>query len=316
MLLWYLTAFILLILLRDGLLVKCEVYGEVQVTCHLSGVPDLTLSFANAAILNDFRFHPCVRFRPWESHQILSFVPPDGQFKLMSYRWAEDTWLTILTCFGSVFSNVQFNTASLHITFYYRVKKLKNTPIYVKPQFSSDSGACRVSVMVGIRHDPGETIDSITVQFQLPPCVTSSDLTTNHGTVDILANKVTVLVLLFFFPFAIWFVFLSTSINIIFSKDGWHFVLTDHLLAFCEKNPDVFLVHWSDTKGQSPLFDGNTKARNEPWETWCIPHVTSTVPNHGYCSFWSQNRQAWSFECSQSPVQGFQSSDSSRGVWN
>ncbi|GFZ07230.1 clathrin adaptor complexes medium subunit family protein [Actinidia rufa] len=70
----------------DGALVKCEINGEVQVNSHLSGLPDLTLSFANPSILNDVRFHPCVRFRPWESHQILSFVPPDGQFKLMSYR--------------------------------------------------------------------------------------------------------------------------------------------------------------------------------------------------------------------------------------
>lgn len=71
---------------RDGHLVNCEIYGEVQVNSHLSGLPDLTLSFTNPSILNDVRFHPCVRFRPWESHQILSFVPPDGQFKLMSYR--------------------------------------------------------------------------------------------------------------------------------------------------------------------------------------------------------------------------------------
>ncbi|GMP39910.1 hypothetical protein CsSME_00010572 [Camellia sinensis var. sinensis] len=140
---------------RDGALVKCEVYGEVQVNSHLSGLPDLTLSFANPCILNDVRFHPCVRFRPWESHQILSFVPPDGQFKLMSYR----------------------------------VKKLKSTPIYVKPQLTSDSGTCRVSVLVGIRNDPGKTIDSITVQFQLPPCILSADLTSNHGTVNILADK-------------------------------------------------------------------------------------------------------------------------------
>lgn len=65
---------------------KCEIYGEVQVNSHLSGLPDLTLSFANPSVLDDVRFHPCVRFRPWESDQILSFVPPDGQFKLMSYR--------------------------------------------------------------------------------------------------------------------------------------------------------------------------------------------------------------------------------------
>lgn len=140
---------------RDGVLVKCEIYGEVQVNCLLSGLPDLSLSFANPSILNDVRFHPCVRFRPWESHQILSFVPPDGQFKLMSYR----------------------------------VKKLKSTPIYVKPQLTSNAGTCRISVMVGIRNDPGKTIDSITLQFQLPSCILSADLTSNHGTVNILSNK-------------------------------------------------------------------------------------------------------------------------------
>eukprot|EP00267_Zea_mays_P051732 XP_020404721.1 AP-3 complex subunit mu [Zea mays] len=128
---------------REGVLVKCEAYGEVQVNCSLPGVPELTMSFANTAIINDVTFHPCVRFRPWESNQILSFVPPDGQFKLMSYR----------------------------------VQKLKKTPIYVKPQLTSDSGNCRVSVMVGIRNDPGKPIDSITVQFQLPPLIISADLT-------------------------------------------------------------------------------------------------------------------------------------------
>nr|GEW53559.1 AP-3 complex subunit mu [Tanacetum cinerariifolium] len=111
----------------DGVLVKCEIFGVVEVNSHLSGIPDLTLSFANPSILNDVQFHPCVRFRPWESQQILSFVPPDGLFKLMNYR----------------------------------VKKLKNTPIYVKPQLSSESGTCRVSVMVGIRNDPGKPIDSV-----------------------------------------------------------------------------------------------------------------------------------------------------------
>ncbi|XP_038980321.1 AP-3 complex subunit mu isoform X7 [Phoenix dactylifera] len=70
-----------------------------------------------------------------------------------------------------------------------RVKKLKSTPIYVKPQLTSDAGNCRINVLVGIRNDPGKTIDSITVQFQLPLCVASADLASNHGTVDILADK-------------------------------------------------------------------------------------------------------------------------------
>ncbi|MED6121558.1 AP-3 complex subunit mu, variant 2 [Stylosanthes scabra] len=140
---------------RDGALMKCEVYGEVQVNSHITGLPDLTLSFTNPSILDQVRFHPCVRFRPWESHQILSFVPPDGQFKLMSYR----------------------------------VRKLKNTPIYVKPQLTSDGGTCRLNVMVGSRNDHGKTIDSVTVEFQLPSCILSADFTSNHGTVNILADK-------------------------------------------------------------------------------------------------------------------------------
>lgn len=140
---------------RDGTLVKCEINGEVQVNSHITGLPDLTLSFVNPSILDDVRFHPCVRFRPWESNQILSFVPPDGQFKLMNYR----------------------------------VRKLKSTPIYVKPQLTSDGGTCRLNVMVGMRNDPGKTVDSVNVQFQLPPCILSANLTSTHGTVNILSNK-------------------------------------------------------------------------------------------------------------------------------
>ncbi|CAH2046845.1 unnamed protein product [Thlaspi arvense] len=112
---------------RDGELVKCEIYGEVQMSSQLTGFPDLTLSFANPSVLEDVRFHA--------------------------------------------------------------VKKLKNTPLYVKPQITSDSGTCRISVLVGIRTDPGKTIESITLSFQLPHCVSSADLSSNHGTVTILSNK-------------------------------------------------------------------------------------------------------------------------------
>lgn len=73
---------------------------------------------------------------------------------------------------------------------FFRVRKLKSTPIYVKPQLTSAGGTCRVNVLVGIRNDPGKTVDSVTVEFQLPPCILSADLTSTHGTVNILGNKV------------------------------------------------------------------------------------------------------------------------------
>ena len=92
-----------------------EVSGEIQTTCRLSGMPDLNLIFANPNILGKFKFsffffvcflfvrqsilkkknnekddvsfHPCVRYNRFEQNKVLSFVPPDGQFKLMTYRY-------------------------------------------------------------------------------------------------------------------------------------------------------------------------------------------------------------------------------------
>eukprot|EP01135_Chromosphaera_perkinsii_P000527 Nk52_evm1s116 gene=Nk52_evmTU1s116 len=74
------------ILESNGQVVSCDISGEIQCLCHLSGMPDLTLSFFNANILDDLSFHPCVRFRRWETEKLLSFVPPDGPFKLASYH--------------------------------------------------------------------------------------------------------------------------------------------------------------------------------------------------------------------------------------
>lgn len=49
-------------------------------------MPDLTLSFMNPRLFDDVSFHPCVRFKRWEGERILSFIPPDGNFRLMSYH--------------------------------------------------------------------------------------------------------------------------------------------------------------------------------------------------------------------------------------
>ncbi|KAI3526490.1 hypothetical protein L1887_05746 [Cichorium endivia] len=89
----------------DGVLVKCSIFGLVEVNSHLSNTADLTLSFANPSILNDVHFHPCVRFRPWESEQIPFFVPPDGLFKLMSYSLETDydeKWKPLVLKLGSM----------------------------------------------------------------------------------------------------------------------------------------------------------------------------------------------------------------------
>lgn len=105
-----------------GRVVWSDVSGSIQVQCHLSGVPDLLLTFKDPDVIDDCSFHPCVRYGRFEADKVLSFVPPDGNFELMKYR----------------------------------VKNTQNIitpPIYCTPQLSfvdgDDNG--RISVLIGCR---------------------------------------------------------------------------------------------------------------------------------------------------------------------
>lgn len=51
----------------------------------------------NPRILDDLSFHPCVRFKRWESERVLSFIPPDGNFTLMNYHVSAQKLVTLYT---------------------------------------------------------------------------------------------------------------------------------------------------------------------------------------------------------------------------
>ena len=36
--------------------------------------------------LEDIKFHQCVRLNKFEAERLITFIPPDGEFDLMSYR--------------------------------------------------------------------------------------------------------------------------------------------------------------------------------------------------------------------------------------
>lgn len=74
------------ILDATGNLVSSDVSGSIQCQSHLSGVPDLLLTFKEPQLIDDCSFHPCVRYNRFENEQVISFVPPDGDFELMRYR--------------------------------------------------------------------------------------------------------------------------------------------------------------------------------------------------------------------------------------
>ncbi|GAQ80997.1 Clathrin-associated protein medium chain [Klebsormidium nitens] len=133
---------------RDGSTSDGEIYGEVLATSRLSGMPTVLVSFGEPALFSDVRFHPCVKVKAWEADRVLTFVPPDGAFKLMSYR----------------------------------VEGIRTSPLYVRPQFSYKDGAGRVTVLLGEKM-PNKVVDSITLVLPLPQAVTSAELAANCGSV-------------------------------------------------------------------------------------------------------------------------------------
>ena len=69
-----------------GNVISFDVAGSIQIQSKLSGIPDLLLTFKDPTVIDDCSFHPCVRYSRYEENQIVSFVPPDGNFTLMRYR--------------------------------------------------------------------------------------------------------------------------------------------------------------------------------------------------------------------------------------
>ena len=134
----------------NGMPATWRVTGKVQANSKLSGMPDLTLIFANPRLLDDVSFHPCVRYAVFESDRVLSFVPPDGEFELMQYTVQQQTQL----------------------------------PLYCKPQITYSDGYANVNVMVGSKPlaDDIKVVDvSVTIPFVRS--TTSATLSANHGKV-------------------------------------------------------------------------------------------------------------------------------------
>lgn len=46
----------------------------------------MTASRGKAIEMEDVKFHQCVRLSRFENDRTISFIPPDGEFELMSYR--------------------------------------------------------------------------------------------------------------------------------------------------------------------------------------------------------------------------------------
>jgi AP-1 complex subunit mu len=85
----------------NGTVLHSEIIGSIQMKSFLSGMPELKLGLNDKLMfeatgrstariksveLEDIKFHQCVRLARFENDRTISFIPPDGEFELMSYR--------------------------------------------------------------------------------------------------------------------------------------------------------------------------------------------------------------------------------------
>ena len=92
-----------LLVAANGNVLHCEINGAVKMKSFLSGMPELKLGLNDKVMfeatgrnqqarggksveLEDIKFHQCVRLARFENDRTISFIPPDGEFDLMTYR--------------------------------------------------------------------------------------------------------------------------------------------------------------------------------------------------------------------------------------
>lgn len=135
---------------KNGAVVTGEINGSIECNVKLSGMPDLNLTFVNSRIFDDVSFHPCVRHRRWESERNLSFIPPDGTFRLMTY----------------------------HI----RTQNLVNIPLYVKQsiQFKNVQHG-KLDLQIGPKRTSGKVLENVTLEISMPKNVNNMSLNQSQG---------------------------------------------------------------------------------------------------------------------------------------
>uniref|UniRef100_A0A8C6T7Y2 Adaptor related protein complex 1 subunit mu 3 n=1 Tax=Neogobius melanostomus TaxID=47308 RepID=A0A8C6T7Y2_9GOBI len=132
----------------NGSVLRSEIVGSIKLKVVLSGMPELRLGLNDKVLfeitgreksktveLEDVKFHQCVRLSRFENDRTISFIPPDGESELMSYRL--NTTVKPLIWIESV------------------IEKFSHSRVEIKARsnFKSRSTANNVSILVPVPSD-------------------------------------------------------------------------------------------------------------------------------------------------------------------
>uniref|UniRef100_A0A3P8WS95 Adaptor related protein complex 1 subunit mu 3 n=2 Tax=Cynoglossus semilaevis TaxID=244447 RepID=A0A3P8WS95_CYNSE len=139
-----------LLVSATGSVLRSEILGSIKLKVVLSGMPELRLGLNDKVLfeitgreksktveLEDVKFHQCVRLSRFENDRTISFIPPDGESELMSYRL--NTAVKPLIWIESVIEKFSHSRVEIKVK--------------ARSQFKSRSTANNVAIMVPVPSD-------------------------------------------------------------------------------------------------------------------------------------------------------------------
>ena len=118
----------------SGNVLRSEIVGAIKMRVYLSGMPELRLGLNDKVLfestgrgksksveLEDTKFHQCVRLSRFDNDRTISFIPPDGEFELMSYRLNTHVSKRMIMLSYQCFLLVQFLTKAIVFELFYYI---------------------------------------------------------------------------------------------------------------------------------------------------------------------------------------------------
>ncbi|XP_073819204.1 adaptor protein complex 1, mu subunit [Musca autumnalis] len=178
----------------NGNVLRSEIVGAIKMRVYLSGMPELRLGLNDKVLfestgrgksksveLEDVKFHQCVRLSRFENDRTISFIPPDGEFELMSYRL--NTHVKPLIWIESVIERHEHSRVEYMIKAKSQFKRrstANNVEIIIpvpadadSPKFKTTIGSCKYApeqnaVIWNIKSFPGGKEYLMRAHFGLP----------------------------------------------------------------------------------------------------------------------------------------------------
>ncbi|CAK9301646.1 unnamed protein product [Gordionus sp. m RMFG-2023] len=179
---------------KFGSVIFSEVQGNIDCAIKLSGMPELTMNFTNPRILDDSSFHLCVRLKHWETEKKLNFIPPDGNFRLMSYKvnsnLATNNMIPLHVQHSITYSNPS-NSSEISASkssggggnnlYNYSSSNVNANHNNATSNFSRSSTG-KLDIVVAPRNTAGKNIENCTIDMLMPKAVSNMCLTPSQGT--------------------------------------------------------------------------------------------------------------------------------------